>query len=120
VVGADSKAHRRGVVVGLVSAEEAQIVSGLRDGEKVVVKGQDELPDGATVTVEETEKESEPAAEDKTAGEAPAAGGAAERPGTGGEGAAPPAGTKGETPTGPTRAPAAPGSPAPRAPSPHP
>jgi RND family efflux transporter MFP subunit len=120
VVGADSKAHRRSVVVGLVSAEEAQIVSGLRDGEKVVVKGQDELPDGATVTVEETEKESEPAAEDKTAGEAPAAGGAAERPGTGGEGAAPPAGTKGETPTGPTRAPAAPGSPAPRAPSPHP
>ena len=49
----DNKAHHRGVVVGLVSAEEAQIVSGLREGEKVVVKGQDELPDGATVTVEE-------------------------------------------------------------------
>jgi hypothetical protein len=44
VVGADNKAHRRAVVVGLVSAEEAQIVSGVRDGEKVVVKGQDELP----------------------------------------------------------------------------
>ena len=48
------------MVVGIVSAEEAQIVSGLRAGEKVVVKGQDELPDGATVTVEETEP-SEPA-----------------------------------------------------------
>lgn len=97
VVGADNKAHRRSVVVGLVAAEEAQIVSGVRDGEKVVVKGQDELPDGATVTVEEAEKESEPAAEEKTPGEAPA-GGAAERPGTGGEGAAPPSGTKDEAP----------------------
>jgi len=64
-------------------------MSGLRDGEKVMVKGQEELPDGATVTIEDAEKESEPAAEEKTPGEAPAAGGAAERPGTGGEGAAP-------------------------------
>jgi RND family efflux transporter MFP subunit len=62
VVSADNKAHRRAVVVGIVSAEEAQIVSGLRDGEKVVVKGQDELPDGATVTLEE-------AAESEGAGE---------------------------------------------------
>lgn len=53
VVGSDGKAHRREVVIGLVSAEEAQIVSGLREGEKVVVEGQDELPDGATVTIEE-------------------------------------------------------------------
>jgi RND family efflux transporter MFP subunit len=67
VVDAGDKAHRRGVVVGLVSAEEAQIVSGLREGDKVVVKGQDELPDGATVTVEESE-EAEPAAKEETAG----------------------------------------------------
>ncbi len=58
--GADGKAHRRAVVVGLVSEEEAQIVSGVREGEKVVVKGQDELPDGASVTIEEAE-EPEPA-----------------------------------------------------------
>jgi len=60
VVGADGKAHRRAVVVGIVSEEEAQIVSGVREGEKVVVKGQDELPDGASVTIEEAE-EPEPA-----------------------------------------------------------
>src|SRR4029453_18563662 len=67
VLSSDNKAHRRGVVVGLVSAEEAQIVSGLREGEKVVVKGQDELPDGATVTIEEAE-ESEPASAEKRGG----------------------------------------------------
>jgi len=89
-MGTDNKAHRRAVVVGIVSAEEAQIVSGLREGEKVVVKGQDELPDGATVTIEEAE-EAEPAAKEETAGEAPTAGGAASRPDSGGDGAAPPA-----------------------------
>ena len=57
VVGADSKAHRRTVVVGLTSGDEVQIVSGVREGEKVVVKGQDELPDGATVTIEDTGEE---------------------------------------------------------------
>src|SRR5262249_1048885 len=36
VVGADGKAHRRAVVVGLVSDQDAQIVSGVREGEKVV------------------------------------------------------------------------------------
>jgi hypothetical protein len=133
-VGADNKAHRRGVVVGIVSAEEAQIVSGLREGEKVVVKGQDELPDGATVTVEESGESEAPEA---TAGEAPSAGGAEERPGAGGGGAAPPPGSAGGTSapaakgrdttqpsppaTGPTKAPAASPPPAPAArPSAHP
>ncbi len=52
VVGPDGKAHRRKVVVGLVTPDEVQVLSGLREGEQVVVKGQDELPDGAAVTVE--------------------------------------------------------------------
>jgi RND family efflux transporter MFP subunit len=52
VVGLDGKAHRRPVVAGLTSGDETQIVSGLREGEKVVIKGQDALPDGAAVTVE--------------------------------------------------------------------
>jgi RND family efflux transporter MFP subunit len=134
-VGADNKAHRRSVVVGIVSADEAQIVSGVRDGEKVVVKGQDELPDGAAVSIEEAEKP-ETAGKEETAGEAPTAGGAPSRPDTGGNGAAPPAGTAGAAPptakgrdttqpsppaTGPTKAPA--GSPPPAAaarPSAHP
>jgi RND family efflux transporter MFP subunit len=67
VVGADSKAHRRAVVVGLTSGDEVQIVSGVREGEKVVVKGQDELPDGATVTVEDTGAEGESAPASATA-----------------------------------------------------
>jgi RND family efflux transporter MFP subunit len=94
VVGADNKAHRRDVVVGLVSDDDAQIVSGVRDGEKVVVKGQDELPDGATVTVEES-GEAEGGGKEKTTGEEAAPGGEAPaRPGTKGQGAAPPGGTK--------------------------
>jgi RND family efflux transporter MFP subunit len=59
VVGTDAKAHRRAVVVGLVSDEDAQVVSGVREGEKVIVHGQDELPDGAAVTVEEGEEKGE-------------------------------------------------------------
>jgi RND family efflux transporter MFP subunit len=68
VVDAEHKAHRRPVVVGLVSGEEAQIVSGLREGDTVVVKGHDELPDGAEVAVGEKEEEKEP---EKEAGKPP-------------------------------------------------
>jgi RND family efflux transporter MFP subunit len=53
VVGADGKAHRRAVVVGIANQEAAEIESGVAAGEKVVVKGQEELPDGAAVTVGE-------------------------------------------------------------------
>jgi multidrug efflux pump subunit AcrA (membrane-fusion protein) len=79
VVGADKKAHRRSVVVGLVSTEEAQIVSGVREGEKVVVKGQDELPDGATVTLEE-EAESEGTGEGDSEKKTEGGGGASPAP----------------------------------------
>jgi RND family efflux transporter MFP subunit len=57
VVGGDGKAHRRAVTVGVTSGDDTQVVSGLRAGERVVVKGQDELPDGATVTVEDAGKD---------------------------------------------------------------
>jgi RND family efflux transporter MFP subunit len=53
VVEADGKAHRRAVTVGIETAEEVEIETGVAAGEKVVVKGHDELPDGATVTVGE-------------------------------------------------------------------
>jgi RND family efflux transporter MFP subunit len=52
VVDADGKAHRREVEVGLAGSDEVQIVSGLEISESVVVKGQTDLPDGASVTVE--------------------------------------------------------------------
>jgi RND family efflux transporter MFP subunit len=52
VVGADQKAQRRKVVLGIVTTGEAEVRSGILVSERVVVKGQEELPDGAAVTVE--------------------------------------------------------------------
>jgi RND family efflux transporter MFP subunit len=53
VVGADGKAHRREVALGIANAEEVEIAKGLAAGERVVVKGHQELPDGAAVTTGE-------------------------------------------------------------------
>jgi RND family efflux transporter MFP subunit len=51
VLGADQKAHRKAVVLGIVAGEDAEIRSGVVASDKVIVKGQEELPDGAAVTV---------------------------------------------------------------------
>jgi len=51
VVGADQKAHKKKVVLGIVAGEDAEIRSGVAASEKVVTKGHEELPDGAAVTV---------------------------------------------------------------------
>ncbi len=50
-VGADSKAHRNEVEVGTVTAESAEIRKGIKPGDKVIIRGQNGLPDGAAVTV---------------------------------------------------------------------
>lgn len=50
VVGADGKAHRRAVTLGIETLEEIEIQKGVAAGEKVIVKGHEELPDGATVS----------------------------------------------------------------------
>jgi len=47
------KAHRRQVTVGVVAAGKAEILSGVKAGESVVVRGQTALPDGATVEATE-------------------------------------------------------------------
>jgi hypothetical protein len=39
------------VAAGLVSKGLAEITSGIKAGDKVIVRGQDELPEGAAVTV---------------------------------------------------------------------
>jgi len=52
VLGADQKAHRKPVVLGIVAGEDAEIRSGVVASDKVIVKGQEELPDGAAVTVQ--------------------------------------------------------------------
>jgi RND family efflux transporter MFP subunit len=54
VVGTDNTAHRRAVVPGLTAASRTEIVKGVAAGDRVVVRGQDELPDGAAVTVTTT------------------------------------------------------------------
>jgi RND family efflux transporter MFP subunit len=51
VVGADSKAQRKEVEVGVVTTDAAEIRKGVAAGEKVIVRGQNGLPDGAAVTI---------------------------------------------------------------------
>jgi RND family efflux transporter MFP subunit len=63
VVAADKKAHRRPVTVGIETEEDVEIESGVKAGETVVVKGHEELPDGATVAVESAEAEDKPGGE---------------------------------------------------------
>jgi RND family efflux transporter MFP subunit len=67
-VAAGKKAQRRPVVVGIVDKEHAEIKSGVKAGESVIVKGQAGLPDGATITTEtakEDAKESDKKKDDK-------------------------------------------------------
>jgi RND family efflux transporter MFP subunit len=52
-VDAQRKAHRREVTVGVKAAGEAEILSGVKAGDLVVVQGQTALPDGATVELAE-------------------------------------------------------------------
>ncbi len=49
-VAAGDKAERRAVTLGLVDGEHAEIKSGIKAGELVIVKGQAGLPDGARIT----------------------------------------------------------------------
>jgi cobalt-zinc-cadmium efflux system membrane fusion protein len=51
-VGTDGKAHRHEVEVGVVTAAAAEIRKGVAAGDRVIVRGQNALPDGAAVTVE--------------------------------------------------------------------
>jgi RND family efflux transporter MFP subunit len=51
VIAGNGKAERRVVTVGLESGEEAEVRSGLKASDRVVVEGQEDLPDGAAVTV---------------------------------------------------------------------
>ncbi len=50
-VGTDSKAHRNEVEIGVTSPDATEILKGIKAGDRVVVRGQNGLPDGATVTI---------------------------------------------------------------------
>ena len=58
-------AHRRPVQIGLDDGTDAEIVSGVKAGEMVIVQGQAGLPDGAKITMETGEDEDEAASGDK-------------------------------------------------------
>jgi len=62
-------AHRRLVQVGVDDGTDAEIVSGVKAGEMVIVQGQAGLPDGAKISVETGEDEDQAAAEEKKDGE---------------------------------------------------
>ena len=49
---ADSKAHKRPVAVGLTTRTEVEVTRGVTAGERVIVRGQDGVPEGAAVAVE--------------------------------------------------------------------
>jgi RND family efflux transporter MFP subunit len=73
IVGADKKAHRREVKIGIASEAVMEIVSGVSVGDAIVVRGHEALPDGAAVRIE--------GADEKPGG--------AEKPGAGKDGKAP-------------------------------
>jgi RND family efflux transporter MFP subunit len=52
VAGGDDKAHKRKVTIGLTTPKRAEVTSGLKAGEMVIVQGQQGLPDGAAITQE--------------------------------------------------------------------
>ena len=61
-VDAQKKAHRREVTLGVTAGGQTEILSGVKAGETVVVRGQTALPDGALVDMTEL-AEGAPAAE---------------------------------------------------------
>ena len=51
LAGADKKAHKRKIAVGLTTPTQVEVTSGLAPGDAVIVKGQQELPDGADIAI---------------------------------------------------------------------
>jgi len=51
VVGSDQSVSQRSIVTGIVQGDKTEIVSGLQNGDVVVIDGTDKLRDGSKVTV---------------------------------------------------------------------
>jgi multidrug efflux pump subunit AcrA (membrane-fusion protein) len=52
VVGEDGKAHKHVVTLGLTTRAVVEVTSGVKANERVIVRGQAGIPDGAAVSVE--------------------------------------------------------------------
>ena len=50
-VGPDSKAHRNEVELGVIAPDAVEIRKGVKAGDRVIVRGQNGLPDQAAVTI---------------------------------------------------------------------
>lgn len=59
VAGSDEKAHQKKVQVGIRSTEQAQVLSGIKEGDPVITTGGYAVPDGTKIKVEK------PGAEEK-------------------------------------------------------
>jgi len=68
VVGADGRAHLRGVKTGIHQGSEVQIIDGLQEGEQVVTVGGDGLPDNSKVRIEAPGDKAEPEDQKKGSG----------------------------------------------------
>ena len=68
IVDEDSRVHLKPVQVGIVTQTSSQILSGLTDGDRVVVDGTDRLIEGARVRVRKAGELDNPAGFDPTAG----------------------------------------------------
>jgi multidrug efflux system membrane fusion protein len=81
VVDADSKVHLRTVQIGITTSTSADVLSGLSEGDRVVVDGTDRLVEGAAVRVRKPGELDNPP--DNSGGDA---GGRGRRRGNGGQG----------------------------------
>jgi membrane fusion protein, multidrug efflux system len=68
VVDQDSQVHLKPVQVGVTTATDSDILSGISDGDRVVVDGTDRLIEGATVRVRKAGELDNPPGFDPTAG----------------------------------------------------
>jgi multidrug efflux system membrane fusion protein len=68
VVDEDSKVHLKTVQVGITTETSSQILSGISDGDRVVIDGTDRLIEGARVRVRKAGELDNPAGFDPTAG----------------------------------------------------
>jgi multidrug efflux pump subunit AcrA (membrane-fusion protein) len=50
-VGPDAKAHRHEVEVGVTTHDAVEIRTGIKAGDRVIVRGHNGLPDGAAVAI---------------------------------------------------------------------
>jgi multidrug efflux pump subunit AcrA (membrane-fusion protein) len=70
LAGADRKAHKQQITVGLTTPKQIEVTGGLKPGDAVIVTGQQELPDGADIAVGGKTEDGKPDKDDDKKGDA--------------------------------------------------